>query len=162
MAPSQGTELYSPLQKWLHWAVVGLLLLQYLFFDGMGRPFHRLMETGTPSYTPTVVIHITIGVAVLVLAAWRLALRVNHGAPPPPESEPEFAKVAAKWTHVGLYVMLFALPLVGGAAWFKPSATLADLHAVGTNVLLGLAGLHVAGALVHQFWWRTGLLGRMI
>jgi cytochrome b561 len=152
---------YTPMQKRLHWAVVGLLILQYLVFDGVGRAFRQTVESSQAVYTTTVVAHIAIGLSIMVIAAWRLALRRRHGAPPPPEAEPELARKASKAGHALLYALLFALPAVGLAAWFLPSKTLGDLHEVGTNLLLWVAGAHVAAVLVHQFWWRTSILRRM-
>lgn len=162
MPDHYSAKSFTHLQKMLHWAVVVLLILQYLFFDGMGRPFHNLEETGTATYSFTVIAHIVIGVTVLVLALWRIALRLRLGAPPPPAQEPGWAQTAGKITHVLLYVMLVGLPLGGLAAWFTVSESLADLHAAGTNILLALVALHVGAVLVHQFHWKTNLLRRMI
>lgn len=153
---------FSSTQKMLHWAVVVLLFLQYLFFDGMGRPFGQMLDTGTASYPPVVIIHMTIEISVLVLALWRLSLRHSHGVPAAPAGEPSWAKSLAKLTHVLIYVTLIALPLGGLGAWFTGSETLAGMHEAGTNILLALLFLHVGAVLVHQFVWKTGLLSRMI
>lgn len=152
---------YSPLQKKLHWAVVILLLAQYLLFDGIGRQFHQLVDTGFAVYNFTVIGHIAIGVTILALAILRLFLRKLHGAPLPPDSEPEAAKIASKYAHAGLYVLLFALPLSGLAAWFLQSRLLADVHEAGTTLLMWLAAGHVGAVAVHQLWWKTGILRRM-
>lgn len=160
MVDHHSPNSFTHLQKMLHWAVV-LLLLQYLFFDGMGRPFHQLRDTGVATYSTTVIFHIVIGVSVLVLALWRIALRLRLGAPPPPAQEPGWAQTAGKITHVLLYLMLVGLPLGGLMAWFTASETLADMHAAGTNILLALIVLHVGAVLVHQFYWKTDLLRRM-
>ena len=162
MASTDPGPAFTTLQKRLHWTVVGLLLLQFYVFDHLGRPFRRLIETGAGDYNFTVVAHIAIGTTVLVLAAWRLGLRVLHTAPPPPAAEPELAKRASKWAHAALYLLLFALPLLGLGAWFLPSRTLGELHEIGSNLLLILSFAHVGAVAVHQFWWQTGLLRRMI
>ncbi|MEC9433607.1 MAG: cytochrome b/b6 domain-containing protein [Pseudomonadota bacterium] len=152
---------YSPMQKRLHWAVVGVLILQYLAFDGMGRPFHQGMEAGAMSYGFTPVAHIALGFAVLALAGWRLALRVRLGAPEAPAEEPALARTASRWGHGALYALLVALPVTGLIGWFGMSEDFAGVHEVLTNLLLAVAGLHVAAALVHQFWWKTDLMSRM-
>jgi cytochrome b561 len=161
MASSDPAETYTPMQKRLHWAVVALLLAQYLAFDGMGRPFHQLMDSGAGVYSTTVVAHIAIGLTVFVLAAWRVLLRVRAGAPPPPEDEPAPAKLAAKAVHVAIYALLLALPLSGAAAWFFQVGAAGGLHELGTTVLMWLVFVHVLAALVHQFWWKTNLIRRM-
>ncbi|WP_138467247.1 cytochrome b [Poseidonocella sp. HB161398] len=154
-------ERFTVTQKALHWAVVVLLAAQYFLFDGMGRPFHQLMETGTASYSAVPVLHIAIGILVLALAAWRLVLRLSHGSPAEPEAEPALARLASKIAHAAIYVLLFVLPLTGLAAWFGQIGPAAGLHETLTNLLMALVILHVAAALVHQFWWKTDVLARM-
>ncbi len=151
---------YSPMQKRLHWVVVILLALQYLFFDGMGRPFHQLMQ-GLPAWNATVVIHLVLGLLVLAAAIWRLALRRSHGVPAEPEGTPAHAKLAAKAVHAGIYGALIVLPVSGLAAWFGQNGTPAEIHEILTNVLLALVAIHVLAALVHQFVWKDNLLFRM-
>ena len=152
---------YTGLQKHLHWAVVLLLLLQYVLFDGMGRPFHQLMD-GAAAYSTTVIAHIAIGVAVLLLALWRLALRARHGAPAAPAGEPRLFAQVSKVAHGLLYVFLIGLPVIGLVAWFGKLGAAAEAHEIGTTVLMWLALLHVAAVVVHQFWWKTNLLRRMV
>ena len=161
MTDATAPAAYTPLQKGLHWAVVVLLIFQYLVFDGMGKPFHEGLKSGTMPYTTTSIAHIAIGLSVLAIAGWRLWLRSRHGAPAAPEGEPEMFRTLSKLGHWALYLMLFAMPIGGLIAWFGQVPFVADAHAVGSNVLLAIAGLHVAAVATHQFWWRTGLLGRM-
>jgi cytochrome b561 len=83
-----------------------------------------------------------------------------------------------------MYVLFFAVPLIGWAyssaagfpiVWFGqiplpdfigPDKALAEiikpLHQLAALALLGLAGLHVAAALKHQWIDRDGLLDRML
>ncbi|SNR82382.1 cytochrome b [Puniceibacterium sediminis] len=154
-------DTYSRTQKMLHWGVVVLLAIQYLFFDHMGRLFHQTMEGGSPVWTTTSVAHSMIGAAVLALTAWRLILRRSRGTPPPPADEPDLATRAARVTHVALYVLLIGLPVVGLGAWFLGIGFLAEVHEIGSTVLLWVVGLHVGAVLVHQFWWNTAILRRM-
>ena len=154
-------DSYSRAQKGLHWAIVALLAVQYLFFDNMGRLFDRSVDTGTLQWTTTSVAHALIGTTVLALVAWRLALRLNRGTPPPHADEPELAQKAAYVTHITFYCLLIGLPLGGLGAWFLGNETLAQVHEVGTTILLWVIGLHVAAVLVHQFYWKTAILNRM-
>ena len=160
MTVSNAPTAYSPMQKRLHWAVVILLALQYLLFDGMGRPFHQLMD-GLPAWNTTVVIHLVIGGLVLLAAIWRLALRRSHGVPEEPTGTPERAKLAGKVVHYGIYALLIILPISGSVAWFGKIGTPAQVHEILTNVLLALVAIHVLAALVHQFVWKDNLLLRM-
>ncbi|WP_353474163.1 cytochrome b/b6 domain-containing protein [Salipiger sp. H15] len=153
---------YTRAQKMLHWAIVILIAVQYLLFDHMGREFRAVMEGTGTAYDSTSVVHILIGAAVLLLMVWRLGLRLRRGTPALPEAEPDWASKVSKAVHWLFYALLIALPLLGLLAWFGKVRVAAEAHEIGTTVLLWVIGLHLAGVLVHQFWWRTGLLRRMV
>ena len=90
-----------------------LVLAQYLNDDAIGaawRAFRRGQEV-PGSLLATA--HVVVGCAILVLVAWRIALRLTRGAPPPPDDEPLILRAAAAATHVLLYAMLLLLPLSG-------------------------------------------------
>lgn len=148
-------------QKWLHWVTAGCIVLQYAMFDGMGRLFGQGVEAEAMPYTFVTISHIVLGTAVLMFATLRLILRWRHGVPPHPAAEPVIATIGAKVAHGGLYALIFALPVSGLLAWFLPSERLAELHALGTTLLLWLVIGHVLAVVVHQTWWRTDILRRM-
>ncbi len=152
---------YSTAQKRLHWAVVVLIAVQWLIFDSMGRPFHESMEAGAQVWSTVPVIHLAIGVAVLALALARLWLRRTHGAPEAPAEEPEILRKASHWAHAAIYALLVLMPVSGLVAWFGLVGPVAEVHEIMMNLLLALVFVHVAAVLVHQFWWKTGLLARM-
>jgi cytochrome b561 len=154
-------DSYSRSQKLLHWAIALLVGAQYLAFDGIGRAFNAGLREGTLAYSAGAVGHIVTGSLILVLMAWRLGLRLTRGAPSAPEEEPGVAKLAAHAVHWAFYGLLLALPLSGLLAWFLPSQGIGALHDLGQSALLWLIGLHVAAVLVHQLWWRSGLITRM-
>ncbi|OOY03801.1 cytochrome b [Thioclava sp. F28-4] len=153
---------YSKTQIWLHWAVVLLLIVQYLFNDAMGHTFHDLMESGSASAGVLTYGHIVLGIAVLVLAIWRLILRASHGAPEPPENDPAIFRRGAAAVHWLLYALLFAIPIAGLVAYYGQLGLAAETHSILTTVLLWLAGLHVAAALYHQYVKRDHLIRRMM
>lgn len=71
-------------------------------------------------------------------------------------------RVAAKAVHVGLYAFIFLMPLTGIAAYYFGADAAGSLHADVLKVVLWvLIAAHVAGALVHQFYWKTNVLRRM-
>jgi cytochrome b561 len=154
---------FSPTQKALHWTVVVLLILQEFVFDsGMGKYFHAHADGKPGAYTTTSVIHILIGCTVLLLAAWRLGLRATHGTPPAPEGKPMIFAMLSELAHIALYLLLFIIPLTGLIAWVFKYDPLTDVHSLLTNLLLVLVGIHVAAVAVHQFFWKTKLISRMI
>jgi cytochrome b561 len=93
--------------------------------------------------------------------------------------------VLAHFTHYGLYLLLFAMPLTGWAmssaknypvSWFSIGGSLPNLvqpdeqlfeilrttHGLLAKALVAVALLHVAGALQHHFIRKDNVLRRML
>jgi cytochrome b561 len=68
---------------------------------------------------PAIDVHKSIGVTILGLAVMRLLWRASHPPPPIPTTYQKWEVTLARWTHVLLYVLLFAMPLTG---WIMDSA----------------------------------------
>ena len=131
--------------------------------------------------------HKWAGVVVLTLSLVRLLWRL---ASPPPKlplavlrAMPTWQRRAHSAAHLGLYLLFFAVPLLGWAyssasgfplvvfgAWPLPdwvpvNETLAGLlkpaHRFAAYALAGLVVLHVGASLKHHFVDRDGLLSRM-
>lgn len=155
---------YSVPQRVLHWGMALLILFNLLFTDGMEQ-WNRLVrrgETVTPDDLASANIHAYVGIAILVLAALRLCLRFVQGVPAASEVEPPPLRLLAHITHGLLYALLFAMPLAGIGAYYFGNTTAGFVHADVLKILLwALLGAHVAGALVHQFIWKTNVLARM-
>lgn len=172
------TSGYSSTAKSLHWLIVALLIVQFTVawtMPDIGR--------NTP-VTTLISLHFTMGVVILAVAIVRLAWRVMHGEPEPPDGVPPWQTTSARIVHWLLYLLLFALPVLGwiNASWRgmpivmfgvelpQLVATRApgwrwtgDVHALLSNyVLLTLVGLHVLAALYHYFIRRDGVLQRML
>ncbi len=168
---------YGFVAQGLHWAVVGLLILQVTLgkiADDLPAGLERLVMMSR---------HKSVGITILSLAAVRLAWRL-FDRPPPPLPMPGWQLLAARLNHGAFYLLLFALPLTGWlmssaanhpVSWFgfvqlpdfvQPDETLEhlleDTHESLVKILIGLAILHVAAALKHQFIDRDGLLMRMM
>jgi cytochrome b561 len=126
--------------------------------------------------------HKWAGMTILALSALRLLWRLWH--PPPPDAAgPPWQQLAAKATHRAMYVLFFAIPLVGWAYssaagvpivvygvlplpdLVSPDKALADSikpwHGRLAYALATLVVLHVAAGLKHHFIDRDGLLHRM-
>ena len=97
---------FSPLQRALHW-IMAICILSMLFI-GVG-----MVSTVRPDYLTLVSIHKPLGVAILILALIRLAVRITRGAPPLPADMPEPMKLAAILSHYAFYALMIALPLLG-------------------------------------------------
>jgi cytochrome b561 len=95
-------------QRLLHW-LMAICILSMLFI-GVG-----MVSTITPKYLTLVQIHKPLGIAILVLALIRLALRIAYGAPALPPDLPEPIKLAANLSQYIFYVLMIGMPLIGWA-----------------------------------------------
>jgi cytochrome b561 len=167
---------FTALQRLLHW-LMALSILAMLFI-GVG-----MVSTVMPKYLTLVSIHKPLGIAILVLAMIRLAVRLRQGAPPLPADLPEPMKIAARLSHVALYALMIAMPLIGwamlsaagypvvlfGGVHLPPIAPQsASLHALLWSAHFYLAFLffalilmHAAAALFHALIRRDGVFETM-
>jgi cytochrome b561 len=142
-----------------------------------------------PMVLRTSMSHHTIGFLILTLATFRLAWRASNPTPGLPANLAAYQRRLARTTHVLLYILMFAYPLSGWAAlssyegefpifffgWdsmprIVPQVAegqrfdydfFAQIHRFGWRVGALILGLHVFGALWHQFVAKDGILKRM-
>ena len=168
---------WGSLSKAFHWLIVLLIINQWVIAE-------RADELKGLAKLEALAWHKSFGMTVLMLAVLRLAWRLMN---PVPELETEtrpWERRLAKVSHVLLYALIFAMPLTGWmmssaknypVSWFKlfqfpdlvaPAEQtfhrMHDLHHLLFNVLVGVALLHVAGALKHHFIDRNDVLKRML
>jgi len=173
---------YSTVAMALHW----LLALVILGLFGLG-----MYMTDLP-FSPTRLKlynwHKWIGITFLLLTGLRLLWRITHRPPALPvaitQAMPTWQMRAYHATHHLMYLLFFVVPLLGWAyssaagfpiVWFGqialPDLLPADkalaelikpLHLLSALALMGLAGLHVAAALKHQWIDRDDLVLRML
>ena len=155
------TQKYSLLQISLHWAIAGLILVNYLVSESMADVFDGSLE-GKPIEGWTPVIHVYVGLAVLGLVAIRLVVRLTAGVPEAQDSGHALLDRAGVWGHRLLYVLMLLVPLLGAITWFGGIDQTADLHVLAMNTMMIVVLIHAAAALLHQFVLRDGLLMRMI
>lgn len=105
---STAPQRFSPIQRLLHWSMAAAILA--MLFIGVG-----MVSTVSPRYWTLVSIHRPLGIAILVLVLLRLGVRLQHGAPPLPADLPRWQKLGAKASHLALYGLMIAMPLVGWA-----------------------------------------------
>jgi cytochrome b561 len=156
--------IYSVPQRALHWITAALILYSLLLPGETERVVDLLREgkTPTPEEWFSANIHIYLGFAVLGLTLLRIILRVVQGAPAAPASEPPLLWRLAAATHGALYVLLIAMPAAGIAKFYFGVGIAGFIHGGPMKLALWiLIGLHVAGALVHKFYWKTDVLERM-
>jgi cytochrome b561 len=174
-------EGYEPEQRRLHWIVAALVLLQLTVGISIGgtAPVPENQATLTRLFA----VHGGTGVLIFGLMLVRWQMRSRLGAPPPPKGTPEDLALLARINHLGFYVLLLVLPVLGwfalGAAGFPlslfgivslPSPIAADpgtasmlgrMHGALALLLAAAIGAHLAGVAYHTYVRRDGLLRRM-
>src|SRR6185437_5511496 len=178
MAIRNTRERWGSLSQLLHWLIVALIALQAtLGLTGL------LLPLGMQKLA-MLARHKSIGITILGLAALRLLWRWLNPTPPLPSNLRPHERFLAHFTHAGLYVLLFAMPLTG---WIMSSARgfpvswfnlfkLPDLvpkskalygamvvtHATLASSLAVIVALHIAGALKHHYVLKDDTLRRML
>ena len=171
-----GAPRYTAVAIVLHWLLA--LMIVVSFSVGLYMADLPLSPTRLRLYNW----HKWAGVTILALSALRLLWRLTH-KPPPDVAMPAWQARLAHAGHAALYVLFFAVPLVGWAysssagfpiVWFgvlplpdfmPVDKTLAQAikpwHGWLAKLLALLVLGHVAAALKHQFIDRDGLIDRM-
>ena len=161
----------------LHWLMAAMILS--MLFIGIG-----MVASVSERHDWLVGIHKPLGIAILVLAVVRLAVRLRHPPPPLPADLPALQKLAAHASHWLLYALMIAIPLVGWAmlsaggypVMLSDSLRLPSIFPAGPvafailrhlhtwlAMLLFLTFLaHLAAALYHGLIRRDGVLASML
>lgn len=167
---------YPAFSKIIHWitALIILGLLSIGFYMG-GLDFS---EDKLKLYA----LHKSFGLLVLALAAIRLISYLFITRPKSLPTHKKAEKILAKIVHIFLYAALFSMPLSG---WVMSSAgdfsiqffginmpditsknesifhLSKDAHEIMAFILIGIIGMHMAGAFKHHFIDRDETLARM-
>lgn len=114
------------------------------------------------SFNPLILAHVAGGVLILALVAWRLVLKSQRAAPPPPDNEPALLRMAAQVAHWSLYGLLAAMSMSGMAAWFGGVEAAATAHGVLKVPLIALIALHLLAVIFHHLILKNPILKRMV
>lgn len=166
---------FVPLARLLHWLMALLLLAQLLIGVAMMASL-----TLRPAL---IALHRPLGLALLVLVLVRLWVRRHHPPPALPADLPLWQAAAARASHMLLYALMLALPLLGwaltsaaGNAVVLPGdvalpaiaphdpalyAWLRDAHGLLAWLLFATVLGHVAAALHHAWIRRDGVFEAM-
>ena len=177
MAFRNTTRSWGSLSKAFHWLIVLLIINQWWIAS-------RADELKGLAKLETLALHKSFGMTILMLAVLRLLWRLVNPTPDLTVETRRWERVLARISHVLLYALIFAMPLTGWmmssaknypVSWFKlfqfpdlvaPAEQtfhqMHDLHHLLFDVLVGVALLHVAGALKHHFIDRNDVLKRML
>ncbi len=172
-------KTYGPMQKNLHWLVfllvIGLYGITYA---------EELYPRGDPGRAMVWWLHISFGLLLLAVLFLRVGVRLGLGTPAQSYRVSRLEGRLANLTHALLYVLLFAVPILGiFLTWYRGDAlsffglftmpapfaadkeiarSVHELHELGANALLILAGVHALAALWHHFIRGDDVLLRML
>ncbi|MCL6620161.1 cytochrome b [Thermomonas hydrothermalis] len=171
---------YSRIQRHLHWWMALLVVLAYVLIEQRG-----LFPRGSGGRFAMMQGHFWAGITIFLLAWWRIASRLRHGAPPITPPLDTISALLSKLTHLALYAFFIVMPLLGMAtAWSDGKAVmipftgialpallpenealahqLEDLHGSIGEAFYWVIGLHVLAALYHHWVRRDDTLKRML
>lgn len=155
---------YTATQILLHWTIAVLIVLPLVIGEDI-KPAYRAVSRGVEPAAGDVFnanIHVYVGLAVLVLAIWRLAVRLRHGVPAAPREESVLLKRIAAAAHFLLYLFIFGMPITGALAWYFSFRAMGDIHELAKPVIIIVVGLHAAAALWQHFYMKSEVLVRML
>jgi cytochrome b561 len=171
-------ERWGPISQLLHWTIVVLIVwMAYLGLTMTDLP-------NGPAKISVYTLHKSIGLTILGLVSLRVLWRAWAGAPLALQTIPRWQHRIAELTHIGLYVLLFAIPLSGWLVnsssgfplrWFglfrvpQLAARDHDLHEFAEDLhewlfwaLVVVALAHAAAAIYHHLFQRDATLSRML
>jgi cytochrome b561 len=159
----------------LHWTMAAMILA--MLFIGVA------MVTSLGDYHTLVALHRPLGIMILILVALRLVNRWRNPPPALPSDLPAWQRQAAHGSHLALYGLMIALPLVGwamlsaagypitlGGSLVLPPilprdpmvyAWLRRLHTVLAYGLFGVILAHLGAALLHALIRQDGVFASM-
>lgn len=100
--------VFSLPARLLHWVMATMIVA--MLFIGVG-----MVASVSERHAALVAIHKPLGVAVLVLVCVRVVVRLSSRAPGLPGDLPAWQRAAAHGSHIALYALMIAMPLVGWA-----------------------------------------------
>ncbi len=157
------TKIKSPLvytqqQRRLHWWVAAIVAVQYLMQEWLREAFARVASEPNVRLADFLLTnsHMLLGFAVAYLVFVRLRLRQLHAAE---RSESNAYRRVVTWVHRLIYAVLLGMVASGTLHYYAGWSKAADAHELGKWLLAALIGLHLAGALIHQWRSRTEKAG---
>ena len=167
-------ERWGAVAKFFHWTIVILIVVQFV----LAMTAHDL-PLGRQRFEITA-LHKSFGITIFMLAVLRLIWRFMNKVPPLPDTLKSWERFLAHATHIALYALILIMPITGWmystasnfpVSWFglftlpglvgadrELAHTLHEVHETLAKVLVGVATLHIAGALKHLFWYIDDVL----
>ncbi|HDS0925483.1 TPA: cytochrome b [Pseudomonas putida] len=165
-------EAFHPFARLLHWLMAVLILA--MLFIGVSMVADLSLR-----HPVLISLHKATGLALLVLVVLRIAARLTLPHPPLPNDLPKLQRWTAGASHLLLYGLMLAMPLLGwamlsagdyprplGLPAIAPHnlqlyAVLRQAHGWAGYLLFATVLVHVGAALIHAWVRRDGVLRSM-
>lgn len=175
------TERWGAVTQTFHWLtlvlILGMLLSGFAFADWV---------SDTATRVEILQWHKSFGILILALTVLRLMWRSVNPAPPLPNNLKPYERFLAKFTHIALYVLLIAMPIIG---WLIISTSTRNIptmifglftlpriaspdkemhefyeeaHEFVAFVIIAIVAVHTLAALKHHFVLKDNVLRRML
>ncbi|MBH0063050.1 cytochrome b [Pseudoalteromonas sp. NZS71] len=173
------TDHYNKLSIALHWLMLLLMIAVYACIE-----LRVFFDKGTDTREAFKMWHFMLGLSVLFIVCIRLVVRFKSGPKPLiTPTPPNWQETVAKIMHLGLYVLMLAMPIAG---WLilsfagKPipffglelpalvaknsdlAKQIKEIHETAGVVGYYLIGLHAAAALFHHYVVGDNTFKRML
>ena len=154
---------YNKFHILIHWLVVIVILLQMNTGDKIALEFLALRNEGIKNdgNTSNSQIHILGGLLLILLMAIRVFLRIKFGVPAPTRKTNDPLKFLSTFVHLGIYLILFAIPITGLLAFSTVNVELGIAHKILVNVLYIFVIIHLIGVAYHQLFFADNIMQRI-
>ena len=93
--------------------------------------------------------------------AIRVFLRIRFGVPAPTNKANDPLKFLSTFVHLGIYLVLFAIPLTGLVAFLTLNVDLGIAHKILINILYIFVIIHLIGVAYHQIFLGDNIMQRI-
>ncbi len=154
---------YNKFHILIHWLVVVIILFQMITGDKIALEFLAIRNEAITNNgnTSNSQIHILGGVFIFLLMAVRIFLKIKFGIPIPTKKTNALLKFLSTFVHLGIYFILFAIPITGLLAFSTVNVDLAIVHKILVNILYLFIMIHLIGVAYHQIFLGDNIMQRI-
>ena len=154
---------YNKFHILIHWLVVFIILIQMVTGDKIALEFSafRDQSINIDENTSNGQIHMLGGLFIILLMAIRVFLRIKFGVPAPTKKTNDPLKFLSTFVHLGIYLVLFAIPITGLLAFSTINVDLGIAHKILVNILYFFVIIHLIGVAYHQIFLGDNIMERI-
>ena len=154
---------YNKFHILIHWLVVVIILIQMITGDKIALEFlaFRDQSINIDGNTSNSQIHMLGGLFIILLMAIRVFLRIKFGVPAPTKKTNDPLKFLSTFVHLGIYLILFAIPITGLLAFSTINVNLGIAHKILVNILYLFVIFHLIGVAFHQIFLGDNIMERI-